>query len=378
MSTKRTKRFDPMPSSLHSDIVIKLVFFLPDWSTVVNFLKAFRPTNMLGPLEHLWEPAFARLEARRSMDSVGCDKYFPEASIDGYTNVKWCREYINRATAIHYIRFCDCKPSVDSTILKPWTPFRLLSLRMSIFTPDIDPVVFSYLGTLVDLKWTVSTLEQASDVLKFAASSSALLGLHITCPSNWDSFHISTSVANDLLEWIVSRQIQSLRLTYVKWETPSLRNNVLTTALGQSSLETFGIAEFDRSKLSFYESYWKSGESLSTTFYCHRKTVSNFVDELEGGFISCFQALIQTKIKRWSLQMDEVVGFSTEWKTVVPFFQTSRVEVFQLQAGMLDLEDIAEMVHGIEAHPTLRELIVYGLLPWRNILSKLFLQQCEG
>ncbi|CAK4503135.1 unnamed protein product [Aphanomyces euteiches] len=59
--------------------------------------------------------------------------------------------------------------------------------------------------------------------------------------------------------------------------------------------------------------------------------------------------------------MDEVVGFSTVSKTVVPFFQTSRVEVFHLQAGTLDLEDIAEMVHGIEAHPTLRELIVYGL-----------------
>ncbi|CAK4145110.1 unnamed protein product, partial [Aphanomyces euteiches] len=155
-----------MPSSLHSDIVIKLVFFLPDWSTVVNFLKAFHRANLLGPLEHLWElhlldwkpdDPWTRLDLtklsgpfRVHIEQIA--KYFPEASVDGYTNVKWCREYINRATAIHYIRFCDFKPSVDSTILKPWTPFRLLSLRMSIFTPDIDPVVFSYLGTLVDLK----------------------------------------------------------------------------------------------------------------------------------------------------------------------------------------------------------------------------------
>ncbi|KAG9399915.1 hypothetical protein AC1031_011380, partial [Aphanomyces cochlioides] len=59
--------------------------------------------------------------------------------------------------------------------------------------------------------------------------------------------------------------------------------------------------------------------------------------------------------------MDEEVGFRTVWKTVLPFFQKSRVEVFKLKAGTLDLENIAEMVQGIEAHPTLRELIVYGL-----------------
>ncbi|CAK4080056.1 unnamed protein product [Aphanomyces euteiches] len=44
--------------SIPHDILVKIVYFVQEWSSVASLLEALRPAKVLGPLEHMWHLHF--------------------------------------------------------------------------------------------------------------------------------------------------------------------------------------------------------------------------------------------------------------------------------------------------------------------------------
>ena len=99
---------------------------------------------------------------------------------------------------------------------------------------------------------------------------------------------------------------------------------MVATALGKSSLEIFAIAERDPPTLGFSAAYNKRHELLDTFFDCSAGLDGQiFGNDITRGLLSCFQTLIQSKIKRWNITLHDEVGFRSVWTIVVPLFQES-------------------------------------------------------
>ncbi|KAH9193972.1 hypothetical protein AeNC1_004052 [Aphanomyces euteiches] len=88
---------------LPQDILIKIVFFVEEWTTVTEVLKALRPTKVLGPLEHLWLQLqwsewdlwprldLSRIDAASRKHLEGIAKYYSQIFVDYKTDMAWFR-----------------------------------------------------------------------------------------------------------------------------------------------------------------------------------------------------------------------------------------------------------------------------------------------
>ncbi|KAH9101082.1 hypothetical protein Ae201684P_007270 [Aphanomyces euteiches] len=84
-----------------------------------------------------------------------------------------------------------------------------------------------------------------------------------------------------------------------------------------------------------------------------------------------FQALLQTKLNLWVIEVWGKAGFGAVSTIVLPVLQESRVQVLKIKDPALTLENIVEITDGIQGHPTVRELIVSGdtlPFPWAKYL----------
>ncbi|CAK4870837.1 unnamed protein product, partial [Aphanomyces euteiches] len=95
--------------SLPSEIVVKVAFFISEWSTVVTFLEALRPAKVLGPLEHLWQLHLMSWKERQLWPSLdltdsgqafqvhleGIAKFYSKVFVDITTDLAWFRQIIH-------------------------------------------------------------------------------------------------------------------------------------------------------------------------------------------------------------------------------------------------------------------------------------------
>ncbi|KAH9094983.1 hypothetical protein LEN26_002956 [Aphanomyces euteiches] len=154
MDNKRAKLPDSMVS-LPIDIFMIVVFFIPQWSAVVDLLDALRPANDLGPLEHLlklnsiqWQPEMewtwlnlTRMKGASRIHLAKLAKYFPRVIVNDETDLDWCQKHMDRSTPIHYIHVSRW---VDAASLKKWADFRITSIHVHWHSHDLGGV-FSYL-----------------------------------------------------------------------------------------------------------------------------------------------------------------------------------------------------------------------------------------
>ncbi|KAG9399914.1 hypothetical protein AC1031_011379 [Aphanomyces cochlioides] len=294
-------------------------------------------------------------------------KYFPRVIVDDQTDLDWCRKYMDRLTPIHYTHVSE---RVDAASLRKWADFRITSIYVRWHSHYLGGV-FSYLDHLVDLSWKTFTAEEATVIFKFAASSPSLLHLNLTYNGDRPCC-ITTSMANDLLQWIASRQIRDIRIVSFTWEAPSLRHKVVATALEKRSMDRFQISETDPSTLKFTGVYNKSETILNTRFECFVEIHGDNLDEdVKREILAPFQALLETKLNVWVIEVWGKVGFGVVSTIVLPLLQESRVQVLKIKDPALTLENIVEIAEGIQGHPTVRELIVSGdtlPFPWAKYL----------
>ncbi|KAH9131219.1 hypothetical protein AeNC1_019739, partial [Aphanomyces euteiches] len=234
------------------------------------------------------------------------------------------------------------------------------------------PIQATVIEHLVDLSWKTFTAEEATEIFKFAASSPSLLYLNLTYHGDRPCC-ITTSMANDLLHWITSRQIREIRIVSFTWEAPNLRHNVVATALEKRSMDRFQISERDLSNLRFTGVYNKSEKILNTRFesFVELHIGQNVDEAVKREILAPFQALLQTKLNLWVIEVWGKAGFGAVSTIVLPVLQESRVQVLKIKDPALTLENIVEITDGIQGHPTVRELIVSGdtlPFPWAKYL----------
>ncbi|KAG9399958.1 hypothetical protein AC1031_011424 [Aphanomyces cochlioides] len=143
METKpsRMEAGEPGTPSLPIDIVVKVAFFIPDWSTVLVQLDALRPAGVLGPLEHLWQlkalgwseyDLWPRLDLVRMTDAhfhvEGIAKYYSNIVVTNDAHPEWLRDYVSPTTCIHWMELHYCK-GTEVKWLEQYDNFRMTSLQ---------------------------------------------------------------------------------------------------------------------------------------------------------------------------------------------------------------------------------------------------------
>ncbi|KAH9107430.1 hypothetical protein AeMF1_017233 [Aphanomyces euteiches] len=138
-------------------------------------------------------------------------------------------------------------------------------------------------------------------------------------------------------------------------------------------MDRFQISERDLSNLRFTGVYNKSEKILNTRFesFVELHIGQNVDEAVKREILAPFQALLQTKLNLWVIEVWGKAGFGAVSTIVLPVLQESRVQVLKIKDPALTLENIVEITDGIQGHPTVRELIVSGdtlPFPWAKYL----------
>ncbi|KAH9109459.1 hypothetical protein LEN26_014019 [Aphanomyces euteiches] len=359
-------------SSLPSDFVVNIAFFIPEWSTVVEYLKALRPLGILGPLEHLyqlhllnWRPGYrwTRLSltnmtepCRVHVESIA--KFFPEFRVNDQTDINWCRKFLEPNASIF---FMDLNFD-DLGIIRKWTPFRITSFYGHLRANQLDAAL-SCLKFLVTFSWHACSPKTAASVFKYAASSPFLVHLTISCASKCHPITITKSMANDLLQWTTSRSIRHFDVTYFTWEDLNLRKKVIAAASVHESLEELYVRDYQLSNLRFFALFDKFDGKLSVSFAGTEEFVHNNASlEIMRALISPFEALRPKNTRTLFIPLLEVPAFCTVWSTVVPLLQASRFQLLEVSHAVLTLDDVVLLTDGIRDHSTLRALVLFDVV----------------
>ncbi|KAH9138300.1 hypothetical protein AeRB84_017367 [Aphanomyces euteiches] len=219
------------PMSLPLEMMSKIAFYIPEWCDLKNFMQVFRPLHALVSLEHLWQLHFEYnwdgrdLWPRLVMDQyprgnergmtaealghlAAIIKHYSEVAVDGRTNLKWIHKHIDPKTSITWKESWDW-PRPKALI--KWKSCRITRLQeQSIYQMDDFVLALQSLPYLEEILERDVDTTTAIDVFQFAASSSFLrhLDVHTSELPHHEHCTISTSMAKDLLQWIVSQPFQ--------------------------------------------------------------------------------------------------------------------------------------------------------------------------
>ncbi|KAH9160192.1 hypothetical protein LEN26_001975, partial [Aphanomyces euteiches] len=262
----------PNASSLPSDIVVKLAFFISEWSTVLNFLEALRPAKVLGPLEHLWQLHLAEYQERDLWPSLALSnsgrgfrddleeiaKFYSKVFADASTDLAWFCRIVHSAVSVHWGRspfsFMSSRIT-DLDTLYQWKQIHIVSIEKNAVDPDLVFETLSCLQYLSEITWKLYDHKVAVAVFRYAASSSSLRKLALN--DFGISIVISTSMTNNLLMWIASQPVQFISLKGFMWENDDLRHQLMTSALEKPSLDRFGMKEIHGSTWKFRGRFYR-------------------------------------------------------------------------------------------------------------------------
>ncbi|KAG9399913.1 hypothetical protein AC1031_011378 [Aphanomyces cochlioides] len=223
----------------------------------------------------------------------------------------------------------------------------------------------SYVEHLTDLQHSFCSPAAAASILKFAASSVYLRDLYLRSTfSGTDTCStITTAMAVDFLQWVVSRSIRRLELYCFKWEDESLRNTVMETALGSKDFE---ILRIEQENLPGVVMSWNFHTRPNQLFLGFRY-LSTFasealnIDDLRG-FIYLFGPSLPTKIKVLVVEGLQCAGGGTVWVDLAGLFQSSQVERFEIRSSKLASADEGLIADAIRDHSMIQHLVLLGSL----------------
>ncbi|KAH9101939.1 hypothetical protein AeMF1_021385 [Aphanomyces euteiches] len=323
--------------SIPHDILVKIVYFVQEWSSVASLLEALRPAKVLGPLEHLWhlhfvlkwhgEDLWPRLDLTK-LDTDSCThlegivKYHAQVAVNSKTYVAWFHQHGHPLASIRWMGPTDS--------LSLWTEFRVTSLENQL---DYDQLieVFQLVSHLEMIDWVNSNPRISAAIFKFAASSSNLRHLELTSqqdlgddPSPWrGNAKITASMCQDIITWARSCPIQVFRMSCFDWESSSLRNEVLRAILNNPTLKVLDFFTFDKLHPCEAE-YDRCKESLMLTYRNLYPGDNGLADSVEDYF-GFFQAFLATEIREFYLVLLDEDSFPKMWLFLAPLLQKTRI-----------------------------------------------------
>ncbi|KAH9144138.1 hypothetical protein AeRB84_011911 [Aphanomyces euteiches] len=370
---KKTKQLDQAPN-VPLDIIVKVAFFIPDWSTVLEFLRALRPANVLGPLEHLWQlrcclgwndyDLWPQLNLIRMDDASqphveGIARFYPKVIASYITDVAWCDRFLNRNASIYWARSAGLV--MGPKLLLPWTPFRIISIDLVNFDPQQLEETLSYLKHLEILKYHGCSPTTAPAIFSFVASSLSLQELLLGTMGgrNPDHCTMTTNMTADLVKWLESQPIRRLEMENFTWQDPKLRHQAMTMALASPTLEEFKMKEVYEPLLIHEAEYNLKVSALSLTFCDPLQDGDQFLD-YEGlkSYLALFAPLLQTKLKRLNVVALFTFGFNNLWSILAPMIAQSHLQKMDLVSQKFTKSEAVDIANIIRHHQTLQELVV--------------------
>ncbi|KAH9144129.1 hypothetical protein AeRB84_011902 [Aphanomyces euteiches] len=316
--------------SLPQDLLVKIVFLIPDWPSVTALLQALRPAYVLGPLESLWQLHFqlkwrvehlwprldlTKLDAASCTHVEGIVKYYAQVTVNSKMDVAWFRQFGHPTTSIRWDGPIDA--------LNEWKSFRITSLTNRL---DYDQLVqaFQVLPYLEVFNRSNSNPRIAAIIFQFAASSSSLC--HLELSNEFDLLRknyctITTNMAQDIIAWGRSCPVRVFQMRHFAWESPNLRDEVLRAVLNNPTLHVFNFCEEDDETLLTFEAVYDRSNRRLTLSYSGGYGSSNVEDDYLAGYLGLVRHLIATEIRELSLMLLDSVTFSKMWTAMTPLLQ---------------------------------------------------------
>ncbi|KAH9158871.1 hypothetical protein LEN26_002666 [Aphanomyces euteiches] len=144
-------------------MVIKIAFFIPEWTTLELFLTALRPANALGPLEHLWQlqqlkwnPLAAfKLDKLSRLHIKGITKHYSVINVNDTVDPLWLRQHTHSLTCIQWWRRHLYDTTSGFEWLMQWKHFRLTAMtNVEHNNPHNDDSLLQPIDLLVIVDFT--------------------------------------------------------------------------------------------------------------------------------------------------------------------------------------------------------------------------------
>ncbi|KAH9122997.1 hypothetical protein AeMF1_005912 [Aphanomyces euteiches] len=330
------KRIKSVTSVVPVDIVVNVAFFIPDWATLLVYLKALDPAGVLGPLEHLWQ---------LYMIGWNSDNLWPH--LDLTRGDEDSQHEPNNSSSIYYPKDklplgWDVYGRARSRLSQQMAAS---SAPKSLGVPKLASDFF-LLHSLVSLDWPHCTDEVAAAVFKFAASSLTLrkVKLSIAYRHHPKNCCITASMAQDFLDWITLQPVQDVSLKNFSWATSKTRDSVVAALLSRNTLQTLEIrGGIDAFSVTFDGKFERTPDQVILDFswpksksgYGAGRSVDvddldefelNEINEDLSGFLRpFFQTLLDPKVKTFRLSGYGIFQNDIVWKMLVPFLRQSHL-----------------------------------------------------
>ncbi|CAK4082422.1 unnamed protein product [Aphanomyces euteiches] len=366
--------------SLPLDIVVKVVFYIGEWYNVVAFLEALRPRKMLGPLEHLWQlhlmawkapdlwPLLDLTDSGQAfkVHLEGIVKLYSKVLVNLTTDVAWFRQIALPTVAVHWT--CThlrskSRPFVDLNTINQWKNFQIVSIDKEAVNPKLVFETLSCLEYLSEISWQFSEHEMAVALFQYAASSSSLRKLDLesvaTCIffSSSVTTTMSTSMANDLLTWVVSQPVQFISMKGYMWENNDLRQQIVTSALEKPTLERFVMEEINASKWKILGKFNRRKKLALLEFSGPRDGGYEGLDlDKLRGFIKGFRPILVDDIETLYILGIKYVGHCNIWPTLAPLLKQSKVKILIMECGKMEGSEANEVAEVLCHLPALQKL----------------------
>ncbi|KAH9150837.1 hypothetical protein AeRB84_006412 [Aphanomyces euteiches] len=344
--------------------------YIPDWTTLKHFVEALHSVKVLGPLEQflqlesrginhtLFWPYLdlTRMTIQQRVHVQDIMKCHSNVVVNNQVDVSWFRQHINPKASIHcsggtrigYYRY------ITRSWMNDWKEFRIISFdpwAINVNANDFPQLLVDF-KHLVSLQWKYCSSAVAEAIFEFAASSSTLRDLFL---NNVESWSVTESMGNNLIQWVRSGPIRSLQMERYIFEKMHQHDQLIALVSGKPSVGKFEFFPDIGSCPFFYVDYAHC-KSLSLSFRMHAYPSVEIAANKLSGFVSQFETLIHTKIKRFHLSGLGPSQFRIIWEILASLLPTSNIEEMDLPCNKIDDIEANLLAQSIHNMPSLQSL----------------------
>ncbi|KAH9121779.1 hypothetical protein AeMF1_006635 [Aphanomyces euteiches] len=363
-------------SKVSEDIVVLIAFFIPDRTTLFEYLYALRPANVLGPLEIVWQlhlvgccrqRLWPRLDLSRHcatcqsrMESVA--KFYPAVIADIGCDLARLQCLLDPKASIHCSVSTKEASCNDLIRLEAWKDIRVTEIELWNFHPAQHLDFLSYFQHLTMLKW--HECNPAPMIFKFAAKSKSLHSLDLKTFTQGAPGHcsISSAMSTDLLTWINSHAVESLGLELFSWEFTADFLRVVQAVLRRPTLRMFRFFTPRIVSLTCFATYCRVRRELSLSFLGWSTSLhqnSHFATEELIDLVCAYDVAIRANLRTFRLCGLPPGQFQPVWKTVAIRLSPFHVENLILESNNMTDDDAIALAKDLGRFPNLKSL---GLL----------------
>ncbi|CAK4689752.1 hypothetical protein LEN26_006680 [Aphanomyces euteiches] len=376
-----------LPFKLPSDTLVNIAFYIETVDILFALLEALRPAYDLGVLEHVWQlyhqlhwkknDLWSRLSLTEAEESslVHLEpiiKHYSEVAVNDMTQVEWFCPLIDPTTRITWT---PRRRRLDPTDLVPWKSFRIT--RVDPWFEDCNQPLQTLLllPHLEEIDCNNCNNQTAEAIFKFAATSSNLRSLKVRTGQRSSSpAWITSEMADDIMQWNISRPIEVFRLWKFKWDSQALRDQVVASVLGNPALEEFTLDETldDIGNYGFCAYYNREDHSLKFTLSDANDNQASAIDQFTPA-MAVFAQLLRTKITKFCLVESWIKKSHRIWSILAPLLQECPLETLSLELTTFTVDDVRIVTQVFANFPTLKAICLLNL-EMSFKAAKLFLQ----